>query len=59
MAIAVSLIPAKGGLVELGTKAAAGALAYAVLAVALDVGEARSQIPRILRAMQARLASAT
>jgi O-antigen/teichoic acid export membrane protein len=54
MALAVSRIPALGGLLELGLKAAAGALVYGLIIAALDAGALRS---RALGLIAARLAA--
>ena len=52
MAIAVSLVPASGGLVELIAKAMTGAAAYAVLVFVLDGGGVRSRSARLVRSLQ-------
>ncbi len=52
MALAVSLIPATGGLVELFGKAAAGLAVYAVLVFMLDAAGARSHGTRLVRSLQ-------
>jgi O-antigen/teichoic acid export membrane protein len=53
MALAVSQVPAFGGLLEVAAKAAVGALVYALVALALDVGGARTQGIRLLRGARA------
>jgi O-antigen/teichoic acid export membrane protein len=54
MALAVTAIPAFGGAVELFLKAGVGALAYGLVAYALDAGGARQQSSRLIRMAQAR-----
>jgi O-antigen/teichoic acid export membrane protein len=56
MAGAVLLVPPLGGAVELVLKAGVGALVYGLAAFGLDVGGLRAQAPRLVRALQARLA---
>jgi O-antigen/teichoic acid export membrane protein len=56
MALAVSLVPSSGGVIELFAKAAVGAAVYGALALMLDVCGARDQGFRLVRALQARLA---
>ncbi|MEI9965927.1 MAG: lipopolysaccharide biosynthesis protein [Caulobacteraceae bacterium] len=51
MAVAVSLVPAGGGLLELVDKAAVGIVAYAVLAFALDAADVRSRGGELVRAL--------
>ena len=58
MALAVSLVPSSGGILELSVKACLGALVYAALAIGLDIGEIRRHLPRLMRALQAKLAQA-
>lgn len=53
MALAVVQVPAIGGLGEVAAKAALGALVYALVALALDVGGARTQVARLLRILRA------
>ena len=52
MALAVSLVPASGGALELIDKAAAGAAVYAVLALALDAGGVRPRCAAMVRSLQ-------
>ena len=52
MAVAVSLIPPVGGLVELVTKATTGVLVYAGLAFGLDAGQVRSRSASLVRSLQ-------
>ncbi len=52
MALAVSLVPAAGGLIELAAKAAVGLVVYAVLAFLLDAAGARSHGARLVRSLQ-------
>ena len=47
MALAVSRVPASGGLVELAVKAVVGALVYGAVALLLDAGHARSHAGRL------------
>jgi O-antigen/teichoic acid export membrane protein len=56
MAGAVSLVPSVGGIGELLAKSALGALVYGAAALALDIAGVRSRAPRLVRALQARLA---
>jgi O-antigen/teichoic acid export membrane protein len=48
MALAVSATPALGGFLELGLKAVVGAAVYALAVLALNVGDARGEIGRLL-----------
>jgi O-antigen/teichoic acid export membrane protein len=57
MALAVSRIPAFGGLGELVAKSAAGALVYGLVAYALDAGGLRSRAGQALRLLRARNAA--
>lgn len=57
MALVVSRLPALGGVLELGLKAALGALAYAVVVFVLDAGALRSRAGAILRLRRARTAA--
>ena len=50
MAVAVSLLPAVGGWLELFGKASLGAVVYAALAAALDAGGVRSKAAQLVRA---------
>ena len=52
MAIAVSLVPSSGGLIELISKAGVGVLTYAVLALALNAGNVRSRGADLVRSLQ-------
>ena len=52
MALAVSLVPASGGLLELAGKAAVGLAVYAALAVALNAAGVRSHGTRLVRSLQ-------
>jgi O-antigen/teichoic acid export membrane protein len=54
MALAVSRLPALGGVLELGLKAGVGALVYGVVALALDAGGLRSRGGAALRTLRAR-----
>jgi hypothetical protein len=56
MALAVGAVPASGGVLELGAKAAVGVVVYAVLAYVLDICGARTQSVRLVRALQPRRA---
>ena len=56
MALAVSLVPPLGGVLELGLKAGLGALVYGALAMTLDLGHLRGRGLQLARALQARLA---
>ena len=58
MALAVALIPAVGGVLELGLKAAGGGLVYGVVAYALNAGGVREQGRRLLGSLKARTAAA-
>ena len=53
MALAVSLTPATGGVVELVSKAAVGAAVYAALALLLDAAGVRARGAQLVRALQA------
>jgi len=53
MAIAVALIPAMGGVLELGLKAAGGGLVYGVVAYALNTSGVRIEVRRLLVALKA------
>lgn len=53
MALAVTRIPALGGLVELGLKAAVGALVYGLIIAAVDAGDLRSRGRALLQARSA------
>lgn len=57
MALAVSRIPAFGGLAELIAKSAAGAAVYGLAAYALDAGGLRSRAGQALRLLRARNAA--
>jgi len=57
MALAVSRIPAFGGLAELIAKSAAGAAVYGLAAYALDAGGLRSRAGHALRLLRARNAA--
>ena len=57
MALVVTRIPAFGGALELGAKAAAGAAVYGLAAYALDAGGLRSRAGGALRMLRARLAA--
>ncbi len=52
MALAVSLVPASGGLIELAGKAAVGLAVYAALALALNASGVRSHGTRLVRSLQ-------
>ena len=54
MALAVSRVPAWGGIGELAAKASVGALVYALAALALDAGQAREHAARALGALRVR-----
>jgi hypothetical protein len=56
MALAVVLLPALGGAVELFLKAGVGALVYGALALILDIAGARTFAVNRLRLRQARTA---
>ncbi len=56
MALAVRLVPASGGVLELAAKAAVGGLTYGALALLLDVADVRGRSLLVARALQARLA---
>ena len=56
MALAVSRLPATGGVGELMAKAILGALAYALAALALDAGDARSHFVHLLGAVRLKAA---
>ncbi len=56
MAALVLQVPAFGGVLELAAKAAAGILAYAVLAFALDAGGVRSRRRHLVRSLQGQAA---
>ncbi|MBV9511610.1 MAG: lipopolysaccharide biosynthesis protein [Caulobacteraceae bacterium] len=56
MALAASLVPAVGGVIELAAKASIGALVYGALALALDIGGARVQALRLAQTLQAKAA---
>jgi O-antigen/teichoic acid export membrane protein len=58
MAVAVSLIPDFGGLLELALKAGVGALVYGALALVLDAGGARSQGAALVSRLRARVSPA-
>jgi O-antigen/teichoic acid export membrane protein len=58
MAIAVSLIPAMGGVLELGLKAAAGGLVYGAVAYGLNAGGLREHGRQLLGSLKARTATA-
>ena len=53
MAVAVSLVPATGGVLELIGKAAVGAAVYGVLALALDAAGVRSRAAHLVRTLHA------
>jgi O-antigen/teichoic acid export membrane protein len=53
MALAVTRVPAVGGPGEVLAKAAVGALVYALVALALDAGGARTQAARLVRTLRA------
>lgn len=57
MALAVIAVPAFGGVVELVLKALAGAVVYAVAALALDIARVRTPASRVFKAVQARFAT--
>jgi hypothetical protein len=57
MALVVSRLPGDGGLVELFSKAAAGALVYGVVALLLDAGGARGRALEVLGAVRGRIAA--
>jgi O-antigen/teichoic acid export membrane protein len=57
MALAVSLVPAFGGVVELMLKAGVGIAVYGVLAAAFDVGGLRGKAMRALAVARPRLAA--
>jgi hypothetical protein len=52
MALAVSLVPAAGGIGELLAKAAVGVLAYGALAFLLDASGLRSRCADLVRSLQ-------
>ncbi len=52
MALAVSLVPASGGLAELAGKAVVGLAVYAALALALNAAGVRSHGTRLVRSLQ-------
>jgi O-antigen/teichoic acid export membrane protein len=52
MAFVVTRLPAYGGVLELGLKAAAGALVYAAVVLALDAGGLRTRARPILRRLR-------
>ena len=52
MALAVSLVPAAGGIGELAAKAAVGVLAYGALAFLLDASEVRARCADLVRTLQ-------
>ena len=54
MALAVSALPARGGIIELAAKASLGLIVYAALGYALDICGARTHSSRLLRAFRAR-----
>ena len=54
MALAVSALPARGGIIELAAKASLGLVVYAALGYALDICGARTHSSRLLRAFRAR-----
>jgi O-antigen/teichoic acid export membrane protein len=56
MALAVRLVPASGGVLELAAKAGTGALVYGLAAYALDLCGARSHSGRLVRTLKARRA---
>ena len=57
MALAVSWVPAFGGVVELMLKAGVGVVVYGALAAAFDVGGLRGKGLRALEVMRPRLAA--
>jgi len=57
MALAVTRLPAPGGVVELAMKAAAGAAVYGAVAWMLDAGGLRSRACQALRTLRARPAA--
>jgi len=57
MVLAVIQIPALGGLLELGLKAAVGGLVYAAVALLLDAGGLRSRGAGLLQGLRARMAT--
>lgn len=57
MALVVSRIPAFGGVLELGLKAAVGAAVYAGVVLALDAGALRSRSAVLLRRLRPRAAA--
>lgn len=58
MALVLIFIPDFGGILELTIKAAIGAVVYAACVLVLDAGGARTQLNRLLSAVQARLVRA-
>lgn len=57
MALAVSRLPAPGGVLELGLKAGVGALVYGAVVFALDAGGLRSRGGAAVRMLRARAAA--
>ena len=57
MGLAVTQLPALGGVAELGLKAGAGALVYALAAFALDVADVRTRRKDVVLILRARTAT--
>ena len=57
MALAVSRLPASGGVGELAAKALLGGIVYGLAALALDAGHARSHAVRALGALRVKMAA--
>jgi hypothetical protein len=57
MALVVSRLAVDGGLIELFSKAAVGALVYAISILVLDAGGARRQTGALIASLRARRAT--